>query len=196
VVELSERTPCAGLVPVTAGTLRLTEAAWGPITALAPCKGRAGALGAALAQAHGLGWPGPGQVIAARGGARVMWFGLDLALLLGVAPAPGLAEHAALSDQSDAWAVLHLEGPGAEAVLARLTPLDLRPAVFGPGATARSDLGHMQAAITRTGPQGFEIMAFRSMAETLVHEIAQAMRRVAARHDHAARGNDSGTVLP
>lgn len=194
--ELRQTTPCAGLVPVTAGALRLTEAAPGPITALAPFRGQAGALDKALARAHGLGWPGPGQVLAAENGARVLWFGLDLALLTGVVPGQALAAHAALTDQSDAWAVLHLDGPGADAVLARLTPLDLRAPVFGPGRTARSDLAHMPAAITRTGPQGFEIMAFRSMADTLVHEIALAMHRVAARQDHATQGADTAAAFP
>ena len=86
---------------------------------------------------QGLGWPAPGQVIA-QGSARAQWFGLDLALLIGAAPEAGLARHAALTDQSDAWAVLRLEGAGAGDVLARLTPLDLRESVFGTGRTARA----------------------------------------------------------
>ncbi|MDZ7709632.1 MAG: sarcosine oxidase subunit gamma [Roseovarius sp.] len=179
-VDLVERTPCAGLVPVTAGALRLTEGVPGRITALAPYKGQAEALGRALETAHGLGWPEPGRVIAGDGGA-VQWFGLDLALLIGPEPDTALADHAALTDQSDAWAVLRLDGPGARDVMARLTPLDLRAAVFGDGATARTDVAHMAGAVTRAGAQAYQIMAFRSMAASLVHEVELAMRRVAAR---------------
>ncbi len=183
-VDLVEMTPCAGLVPVTAGALRLTEAAPGWVTVLAPYKGQQAALGRALKRAHGLGWPEPGEVIAGAGGA-VQWFGRDLALLVGPGPDAALAKHAALTDQSDAWAVLRIEGPGATAVMARLTPLDLRESVFGVGRTARTDVAHMAGAVTRTDAEAFEIMAFRSMAASLVHEVALAMRRVAARTQKA-----------
>lgn len=178
--DLTEATPCAGLVPVTAGALRLTEVGAGHVTVLAVYKGQEAALGRALAKAHGLGWPAPGEVIAGEGG-RVQWFGLGMALLTGPEPGAGLAEHAALTDQSDAWAVLRLEGPGATAAMARLTPIDLRESVFGPGRTARTDVAHMAGAVTRVGAEAYEIMAFRSMAASLVHEVALTMRRVAAR---------------
>lgn len=186
-VDLVEMTPCAGLVPVTAGALRLTEAVPGRVTSLAPYKGQQGALDRALAQAHGLGWPAPGEVIAGAGGAgaSVQWFGRDLALLVGPEPDAALATHAALTDQSDAWAVLRIEGPGATAVMARLTPLDLRESVFGVGRAARTDVAHIAGAVTRVDAEAFEIMAFRSMAASLVHEVAVAMRRVAARTQKA-----------
>lgn len=179
-IDLVETSPCAGLVPVTAGGLRLAEVVPGRMTALAPFKGQAEALGRALGKTHGLGWPEPGRVIAGEGCA-VQWFGRDLALLIGAAPDPVLAEHAALTDQSDAWAVLRLQGAGATAVMARLTPLDLRESVFGPRGTARTDVAHMAGAVTRKAAEAYEIMAFRSMAASLVHEVTVAMRRVAAR---------------
>ena len=179
-IDLAEATPCAGLVPVTAAALRLSEVEPGRMTALAVYRGQEEALGRALAGAHGLGWPEPGAVIAG-GGAEVRWFGLGMALLVGPEPGTGLAAHAALTDQSDAWAVLRLEGAGAAAVMARLTPLDLRESVFGPGRTARTDVAHMAGAVTRVDAGTFEIMTFRSMAASLVHEVDLAMRRVAAR---------------
>jgi sarcosine oxidase subunit gamma len=181
VTDLAEKTPCAGLVPVTAGALRLTEGTSGRMTALAVYKGQEAALGRVLVKAHGLGWPEPGAVIAGEG-AEVRWFGLGLALLVGPEPDAGLAAHAALTDQSDAWAVLRLEGAGATSVMARLTPLDLRAEAFAAGATARTDVAHMAGAVTRHGAEAYEIMAFRSMAASLVHEVALAMRRVAARN--------------
>jgi sarcosine oxidase subunit gamma len=39
----------------------------------------------------------------------------------------------------------------------------------------------MNVSITRIDATTFEIMAMRSMAQTLVHELEQAMRGVAAR---------------
>lgn len=178
--ELQALTPCAGLLPITVAGVTAEEVAAGPLTALAPFKGRASALADALQAAHGLGWPDPGTSMA-QGAARIMWFGHSHALLMGVAPDPGLATHAALTDQSDAWAVVQLEGSGARDVLARLTPLDLRDAVFPVGACARSDLAHMQGAVLRLGDQAWQVMVFRSMAATLVHDLDTAMRAVAAR---------------
>lgn len=176
--SLIETTACEGLLPVSAGGVTLSEAAPAPITSVAPFRGKEKAVAAALKKL-GLGWPAPGRSL--RSGAAVcLWTGRDQAFLIGSAP-EGLGGIAALTDQSDGWARMRLEGPGAEAVLARLVPLDLRAAAFPEGAVARSGLNHMMAVLTREGPQAFGIMVFRSMAGSAVHEIAVAMRAVAAR---------------
>ena len=178
--ELKAQTPCAGMLPLRIGGVELSEADARRMTLLAPFKGREAALSDALKRAHGAGFPAPGRVIGA-GGVRVQWFGRAAAILIGPVPDAALAEHAALSDQSDAWAIVRLTGAGAADVLARLTPLDLRESRFAAGATARTDLRHMQAAITRLEGGAFEIMVFRSMARTLVHDLRIAMEGVAAR---------------
>jgi sarcosine oxidase subunit gamma len=59
--------------------------------------------------------------------------------------------------------------------------VDLRPQVFKRGHTLRTELKHMMASITRIGAQSFQIMVFRSMARTLVHDLKTAMEAVAAR---------------
>ncbi len=92
-----------------------------------------------------------------------------------------MAAHAALTDQSDAWAMVRLEGAAAEDVLARLVPVDLRQSVFKRGHTARTMLQHMAVSITRISGEAFLILAFRSMAGTLVHDLETAMKGVAAR---------------
>lgn len=175
---LTAATPCAGLLPLTIGQLTLSEVDPGHLTALAPQRGHD--LAKALQAAHGLELPAPGQT-SGTDTARVIWFGRAHVLLMGPAPDPVLLRQAAATDLSDAWAVVQLSGAGAADVLARLTPLDLRPASFAPGQTARSELQHMHAAITRLGPDRFQIMVFRSMAQTLVHDLKIAMQGVAAR---------------
>ena len=77
--------------------------------------------------------------------------------------------------------MLRLEGAGVEEVLARLTPLDLNPGMFKRGHAARSLLGHMNMVIARVGAEAFEIMVFRSMTKTAVHELEEAMKSIAAR---------------
>jgi len=174
--RLSATTPCAGLLPLHIGTVTATEEIPGHLTALAPAQG----LGAALKSAHGLELPEPGRATGTEA-ARAIWFGRAHVLLIGPAPDPALAGHAALTDISDGWAVVRLEGAGAAQVLARLTPIDLRAQVFQPGHTARTELFHMQASITRLDADAFLIMVFRSMARTLVHDLRTAMEGVAAR---------------
>ncbi|MCB1362987.1 MAG: sarcosine oxidase subunit gamma [Rhodobacteraceae bacterium] len=178
--ELIARTPCAGLLPLAVGGVDLTEESLGALTTLSPRRGQEAALSEALEAAHGMAFPAPNRTTG-KAGARAIWFGRGQALLAGPEPDADLARLAALSDQSDAWAVVRLRGAGAVDVLARLVPLDLRAAAFRRGHTARSELAQMMASITRLGADDFQIMVFRSMAATLVGELKTAMEAVAAR---------------
>lgn len=178
--ELIAKTPCAGLVPLHVGRLSLTEAPMEQMTSVAPFRGQEQPLSEALKSAHGMAFPGPNRATG-KGGARAVWTGQGQAMLIGPDPDPVLARFAALTDQSGAWAVVRLEGAGSEDVLARLVPVDLRAAHFKSGHTVRSNLMHMTASVTRVGEMAFQIMVFRSMAATLVHDLKTAMEAVAAR---------------
>ncbi|MEB8387444.1 sarcosine oxidase subunit gamma [Rhodobacteraceae bacterium KMM 6894] len=178
--RLAEKTPGAGLFPIARGDVRISEVSVGHITSIAPYKGQHAACSEALQAAHGMGFPPPNRSTG-KAGARAIWFGLRMAVLMGPAPDDALAQHAALTDQSDAWTVVRLEGAGAQDVLARLTPLDLRAGVFKQGHTARSELAHMAASITKVGANAWQIMVFRAFAQTLAHELRIAAQAVAAR---------------
>lgn len=177
-VNLVAQTPCAGLLPRAIGGLTLTEVEAGVITSVAPLAGQAKPVSQAVKAAIGIALPGANRTTA-KGGVRALWFGNGVAFVMGAA-LPAIAG-AALSDQSDAWAIVQLDGQGAEDVLARLVPVDLRAATFKKGHTARTMLAHMTVSVTRTGAQTFQIMAMRSMANTLVHDLETAMTGVAAR---------------
>lgn len=159
----------AGLLPVDTGAYRLEAAPQGAITALAPY----GAPGAAFAA--------PGRATPHAGG-TLLWAGYGNWLATGDLPA-SLTAAAAVTDQTDAWAVLRLTGPAPEAVLARLVPLDLRRLHFAPGAVARTLAGHIAVLIHRpqSAPEALEIWLPRSMAAHGLHEIADAMRSQTAR---------------
>lgn len=148
------------------------------MTSVAPFAGQDKALAKAL-KAMGLAFPAPNRTTT-KGDSTLIWTGRNQAFLIGPDPAP-LAAYAALTDQTDGWAALTLQGPHATDVLARLIPLDLRPAAFPTGQTARTALNHMNVVIWRTAPYGFTLMVFRSMAGTASHEIEAAMHSVAAR---------------
>lgn len=178
--DLTAKSPCDGLLPLEFGDVLLSEPDQTCLTSLAPFKGQDAALSEALKAAHGMAAPAPNRATG-REGARAVWFGQSHVMLIGPEPDAGLAQYAAMTDQSDAWAVLRIEGAGAEDVLARLVPLNLSQTVFKRGHSARSLLQHMTISITRVGDTAFQIMAFRSMAGTLVHELETAMKGVAAR---------------
>lgn len=169
--SLIAKSPLEGLLPLAHGGVRLEAVAPEAITSIMPFAGQEEALG--------LPFPAPNRSVE-QGGLRLLWSGAGQALAIGALPR-GLDGKAALSDQSDAWAVMQLSGEGAEAVLARLTPVDLNPAVFQPGHVLRSEVAHMNAVLARLAADRFEIMVFRSMAVWAVHEVEAAMRAVAAR---------------
>lgn len=180
-VELMSLTPCSDLsLPLSRGQALLHEVDLGPLTSLAPFKDRQKALSDALQKAHGLSYPAPNEAHF-DDPAKILWFGRDMAMLAGVQPDPELRRIAAVTDQTDAWAAVALSGASSVDVLARLVPVDLRAQTLRSGCTVRTLLGHMNASITPTGENAFLILVFRSMAQTLVHEVQEAMEAVAAR---------------
>jgi len=179
VVELIAKAALDLVAPVAVDGARLVCAAPGMITAIMPYGGAEAALSKALQAAHGMAFPAPNRATG-KLGARCVWTGRAQAMLIGPGAGPALAAHAAIADQSDGWAIVTLQGAQAVAVLARLTPLDLRDLEFKRGHTARSELRHMPVSITRVGVRTFDIMVFRSMAQSALHELESAMKRVAA----------------
>lgn len=173
--------PCAGLLPITAGQVTLSEVLPEAITSVAAFEGQAQAVSAALEASIGVGMPKPNRSLS-KGEARIIWTGGGQAMVLGPKVAP---QGAALTDQSDAWAVVELEGPASRDVLARLMAIDLRDGAFKRNHTARTLLRHMTCSVTRVGANRYQIMVFRSMAKTAVHDITEAMAGVAARGEAA-----------
>ncbi|NCO21814.1 MAG: sarcosine oxidase subunit gamma [Rhodobacterales bacterium] len=166
-VSLIARTPAEGLLPATIAGLTLAEVTPLAITAVLPFAGQDDAVSRDM----GFTFPAPNRTTA-QGDTLAIWAGRDMALVLGDPPA---TRHAAMVDQSDAWAVLDLTGQGGDKVLARLCPIDTRPAAFPPGHTARSLLGHVQASITRLSGDALRLIVPRSMAQTAVHDLTRAM---------------------
>ena len=178
--ELIALSPAHGLTPVRIGSVTLSEVPQDQIWAILPWHGAIEATGAVLQSAHGLPFPAPGA-LHGPGSTRIAWAGLDQAFLFGTRPDDGLAAHAALIDQSDAWAHLLVSGADVREVLARLVPIDLAPAACPKGSARRTLLGHMPCLILHPGGDAFEILVFRSMARSAVHDLRRAMTAVAAR---------------
>ncbi len=174
--KLIAKSPLSGVWPASHGGLSLSEVALARITAVAPLAGQAKTVAKGL-KALGLSFPAPNR-FAEKGDARIVWTGRDQAFLINADPA---LNGAALTDQSDGWAGLRLEGQGADAALMRLYPIDLRAASFPPGHAARAPLNHMASVLMRVADDAFELLVFRSMAQTAWHEVETAMKHLAAR---------------
>lgn len=80
--------------------------------------------------------------------------------------------HLAL-DVSDLRVGISLDGPGAREVLAKLTPADLHPDAFGPGAFRRTRLGQIAGGIWLEG-EGARVVTFRSVADYALRLLEQS----------------------
>jgi heterotetrameric sarcosine oxidase gamma subunit len=149
------------------------------ITSIALFPGQSKAIAKVL-KPLGLTFPAP-NTVSQSGAVRLVWTGRDQAFLIGSAVPAVPAEVAALTDQSDGWATLSVEGPGAHDALMRWVPVDLRLQHFPVGAAIRAPLYHMQAIILRLNADRVDLMVFRSMARTAWHEIDLAMTTIEAR---------------
>ena len=150
------------------------------ILSVAPFKGERMAVTDTLKAVLKLALPTVGRVTVKKH-IRAMWAGQGQWFVVGDIALETLTEaldtKAAVSDQSDAWVVLTLEGADASEVMSRLCSLDL--GALEQGQTARAEFAHMMSCITPTS-KGFEIMIMRSFAKTAIHHTREAMRKLAA----------------
>jgi heterotetrameric sarcosine oxidase gamma subunit len=90
-----------------------------------------------------------------------------------------IGDLAAVSDQSDGYAVLRLSGLRVRDTLAKLVPIDVHPCVFKVGDVATTVAAHIGATLWRLedGPDGspvFEISIFRSFAGSFWHMLSDS----------------------
>jgi sarcosine oxidase subunit gamma len=88
-----------------------------------------------------------------------------------------IGEFAAVSDQSDAYAVMRLAGPKVREALAKGVPLDLHAKAFGVNEVAATVISHIGATMWRVddgrdGAPMFEIAVFRSLATSFWHWLS------------------------
>ncbi|MFC2967814.1 sarcosine oxidase subunit gamma [Acidimangrovimonas pyrenivorans] len=105
----------------------------------------------------GAGWMSPDELL--------LWLPYaEVPATLAALTAALKGEHALAIDVSDARAVFRIEGAGAREVLAKLCPVDLSPAVFGPGELRRTRAAQVAAAFWMDAEGGFTLVSFRSVA--------------------------------
>ncbi|NRB04050.1 MAG: sarcosine oxidase subunit gamma [Rhodobacteraceae bacterium] len=73
--------------------------------------------------------------------------------------------HFLAANVSDARASFRVSGPHARDVMAKLCPVDVSPAAFGPGDFRRSRMAQVPAAFWMCDSDTFQIICFRSQAQ-------------------------------
>lgn len=146
-------------------------------------RGRAGALAALLSERYALKLPGgpsgetsssitfigtgPNVWLAVKSDANADWVS---------ALGEDLAAHAAVSDQSSAYAILRLRGAEARELLQRGVSIDLHPNTFQPGAAAVTDIAHIGVILIASHNNGFDVAIFRSYAGSFWHWLSVSAR--------------------
>ncbi|MGR3715778.1 MAG: sarcosine oxidase subunit gamma [Thermohalobaculum sp.] len=159
--------------------IRLSERCLTSLWLIAAWPGRLAETGAAAAKAAGVGAaPGPGLSATGEGGTLLRAEPLKWLLISEdeiARPALDAADGTVL-ELSHARTVIHVSGANALDLMARMVPLDLRPAAFPEGSVANTGLHHVGVTIVaRDG--GFDLMVLRSFGlsvwETLLESAAQ-----------------------
>ncbi|MEQ6247619.1 sarcosine oxidase subunit gamma family protein [Sulfitobacter sp. HNIBRBA3233] len=83
-------------------------------------------------------------------------------------------EHALVVNVSDARAIFDVSGPRAREVIAKLAPVDLAPAQFGPGEIRRTRLAQVPAAFWMVSQDSFRVVCFRSVAQYVFNLLKTA----------------------
>jgi sarcosine oxidase subunit gamma len=145
---------------------------------------RKGVDGAMIGAALGLAAPS-GPARAANGSLALVATGPGVWLALADQPGDDwpqtleerLGDLAAVSDQSGAYLIWRIAGPGAGALLQKGAPIDLDGCVFGPGAAATTMIAHVGVILWRLDePEGFEVAVFRSYARDFEHWLQTQVR--------------------
>ena len=179
VSKLSAKSSFEGLLPKQIGSVSIKEYTAEYLTIMDCPMGKEDNVSSVLRKNYGITLPAPNRSTG-RIGHCCLWFGGQY-LLMGLKASSELADVARLTNVSDGYAILHAKGHEIEAVLARLIPINLSNSVFKRGDTAKTLVQHMQASVTRISKITFQIIVFRSMAHTLVHNLERAMGSVAFR---------------
>lgn len=127
----------------------------------------------ALLAAYGTQLPPVGRYITApRDGALLIRLSHDQGMIAfnhfppdaGRTVAERLGPNVYITDLTDGWVTIGIEGPEARAALERMCPLDLHPDSFGADAAMRTVAEHLGVLVLRAGADAFLLLSASSSA--------------------------------
>ncbi|MBF9033499.1 sarcosine oxidase subunit gamma [Rhodobacterales bacterium HKCCE2091] len=113
-------------------------------------------------------WLAPGQWMLMAPGEAETDFAARVA-----ATAPGCS----VTEQTDGWVIVDIDGPAAAIETLRERLVNLPPSALAPGRGTRTVLHHVGIIAIRPAPDRLTIMAMRSYAGSLWHALATAADR-------------------
>ncbi len=137
-------------------------------------QGKLRSLKTALKKHYGVDCPDPGQSASTRG-VDIHWCGPEQWYVISHKHEDGalfrelkgrLEGAGSVSEQSHGRIILSLKGPRVRDLLAKGTPVDLHPSVFGPGQCAVTQMAHVGVHFAQVGNDQFELSLFRGFAES------------------------------
>ena len=85
---------------------------------------------------------------------------------------------AIVTDQTDGWVILDIDGPAAAIEQMRERLVNLPAGALAPGGATRTLLHHMTVFVIRRGPDRLTVMVMRSYAGSLWHALAEVAGRL------------------
>lgn len=114
--------------------------------------------------------PGTWLALRERAGETTRWIGDLQTRLAGIA---------SVSDQSGAYRIFRIEGPGAPRLLQRGAAVDLDDSAFAGGAVAITAISYLDVIIRRLDePETYELAVYRSSAEGFIRWLDTAVGRL------------------
>jgi len=93
---------------------------------------------------------------------------------------PDLDSTAYVTDQSDSWAGLYIDGQSAVLALERICPIDLHTTAFGIGQVTRTSMEHLAVIILRENEHRFLLLSPTSSAWSFLHAVETSLHNVVA----------------
>lgn len=91
---------------------------------------------------------------------------------------PELDESVYITDQSDSWVGLRIQGENSLASLERICPIDLHPQVFTVGCVTRTTMEHLAVIIICETQDSYLLLSPTSSAQSFLHAVETSIRNV------------------
>jgi len=140
----------------------------------------------AVNAAFGTDWPAPGKISSSSDGKSHL-LGLQADQIFALQTDVGdqhstlaepTIESAYVTDQSDSWAALSINGDRARDALERICPIDLHPNVFGKGSVTRTSMEHLAVIIACVEENHYWLLSPTSSAKSFLHAVETSFNNI------------------
>ena len=135
--------------------------------------------------------PGPGLSVDFGEGRYLLWLGVGQILSYGTddpigetAMAQQIGQAGYVTDLSDGWVALELEGPDALERLDLITLPDLAEGCFDVGEITSTVMNHLRVLIWRQSPTRLILLSPASSARSLMHRLCGDLAQAPCRAEH------------